>query len=98
VLSEFGGLTYAVNGHISNAQNSYGYGGCDSRDEFVSRLRAIYGEKIIPAVKDGLCASIYTQVSDVEDEINGLFTYDRKVDKISPEEFKDISDKLINSL
>ena len=98
VLSEFGGLTYAVEGHIANDQNSYGYGGCANREEFVQRLRSLYKTHIIPGVKDGLCASIYTQVSDVEDEINGLFTYDRKVDKITPEEFKDISDELINSL
>ena len=40
---------------------------------------------MIPCAENGLCAAIYTQVSDVEVEINGLLTYDRKVEKIDPE-------------
>ena len=43
----------------------------------------LYREEVIPLVKDGLCASVYTQVSDVEDETNGLLSYDRKVCKVS---------------
>jgi hypothetical protein len=39
-------------------------------------------DEVLPCVKNGLCAAIYTQVSDVEDEINGLVTYDRKVEKL----------------
>ena len=45
----------------------------------------LYTDEILPCVKNGLCAAIYTQVSDVEDEINGLVTYDRKVEKMDPE-------------
>ena len=41
-----------------------------------------YKKMVIPAIKDGLCGCIYTQLSDVEDEINGLYTYDRKVCKV----------------
>lgn len=90
VISEFGGLTLAVEGHIFNPQKSYGYGKCKDKAEFVARLRKLYLEQVIPLIKKGLCGTIYTQVSDVEDEINGLFTYDRKVDKVTPEEFADI--------
>ena len=44
----------------------------------------MYKNEIIPCIRNGLCAAIYTQVSDVEDEINGLLTYDRKVEKMDP--------------
>mgnify|MGYP006945400380 CR=1 FL=1 len=50
-----------------------------------AQLEKVYREHVIPAVKMGLCASVYTQISDVEDEINGLLTYDRRVEKLQPE-------------
>ena len=81
VLSEFGGFTYGAPGHIWNPHNTYGYGTCKTPEALTEKLRAIYENRVIPAVKKGLCASVYTQVSDVEDEINGLLTYDRKVCK-----------------
>ena len=81
VLSEFGGFTYAAPGHIWNTENTYGYGACKSPEALTEKLRHIYETRILPAVKKGLCASIYTQISDVEDEINGLLTYDRKLCK-----------------
>ena len=93
-LSEFGGYSYKVDGHIANENNSYGYGSCKSREEFVTAIRRLYEEQIIPLVPNGLCATVYTQVSDVEDEINGILTYDRAVCKLLPEEFTDISEKL----
>ena len=81
VLSEFGGFTYSAPRHIFNPDKSYGYGTCKTKEELTARLEKIYRERVIPAVKKGLCASVYTQVSDVEDEINGLVTYDRRVVK-----------------
>ena len=44
-------------------------------------MAALYRESSLPAVEKGLCAAIYTQDSDVEDEVNGLMTYDRRVVK-----------------
>ena len=93
-LSEFGGYSYRVDDHVFNPDKAYGYGKCDSREEFVSALRRLYETEIIPLVKDGLCAAVYTQITDVEDEINGLITYDRAVMKVTPEEFADIGEKL----
>lgn len=49
-------------------------------------------------MKKGLNATVYTQVSDVEDEINGLITYDRRIQKIKPEEFKGISEELVRGI
>ena len=84
VLSEFGGKTYKTEGHIFNPEKSYGYGGCETLEALNEVLVKLYTDEIIPNAKAGLCAAIYTQVSDVEDEINGLLTYDRKVEKIDP--------------
>ena len=85
VLSEFGGKTFKAQGHVFNPDKSYGYGGCETLEALNDALVKLYMEEIVPCVKNGLCAAIYTQVSDVEDEINGLVTYDRKVEKIDPE-------------
>ncbi len=90
IVSEFGGFTYSVEGHIFNPEKTYGYGACETREAYVEKLRAVYLNEALPAVEGGLCATIYTQVSDVEDEINGLITYDREVVKVKPEEFADI--------
>ena len=48
-------------------------------------FKKLYLEEVLPCIENGLCAAIYTQVSDVEDEINGLVSYDRKVEKLKPE-------------
>ena len=94
VLSEFGGFTYSVPGHIYNPEKSYGYGTCKTPEELTQRLREIYEQHVIPAISKGLCASVYTQVSDVEDEINGLVTYDRKVVKPDEAVMLKIAEKL----
>ena len=85
VVSEFGGKTYRVEGHIFNPDKTYGYGGCKTREELNEAIVKLYMEEVLPSAQNGVCAAVYTQVSDVEDEINGLVTYDRKVEKLSPE-------------
>lgn len=94
ILSEFGGLTYKVEGHVAYPERSYGYGTCKNRAELASKLTALYEMQVLPLVKKGLSAAVYTQISDVEEEINGLVTFDRKVLKITPEEFAPVSAKL----
>ena len=94
VLSEFGGFAYGVAEHIYNPDKTYGYGTCKTLEELNQKLRELYEKHVIPEVKNGLCAAIYTQVSDVEDEINGLVTYDRKVTKAERETMLSIAQKL----
>ncbi len=84
VLSEFGGYSHKVNGHVFN-DKEYGYRSFADREAFEKALIDLYETQVIPAVKQGLCAAVYTQVSDIEEEINGLLTYDRKVCKVSHE-------------
>ena len=98
VISEFGGIVYSVEGHVYNLDKSYGYGKVKSREGFVEKLRALYIDEVLPLIKKGLCATVYTQLSDIEDEINGLITYDREVKKIYPKEFEDISRMLYQEI
>ncbi len=94
VLSEFGGYCYAVEDHLFNPEKAYGYKTCASPEVLCQDLINLYETRIIPAIADGLCAAIYTQVSDVEDEINGLMTYDRKVVKVPAEPMQKLAEKL----
>ena len=94
VLSEFGGYAYPVEGHLFNTGNAYGYKACKSQAHFQESVDKLYREKVIPAARMGLCAAIITQVSDVEDEINGFLTYDRKVNKADEAQMQAIAREL----
>jgi len=96
-LSEFGGYSYKINGHSFNPVNTYGYRKYENKADFVAALQALYKNEILPAVGQGLCATALTQVSDVEDETNGLLTYDRRVQKIEADEIKPIFEEIINA-
>lgn len=80
VLSEFGGYSMAIDGHCTD-DGLYGYGTYKTLDELQKAFekRETQVQALIP---NGLCASVYTQVSDIEDEVNGIFTYDRKIKKL----------------
>ncbi len=93
-LSEFGGYAYKIEEHSFNKSKTYGYKKFKTREDFVKAFCSLYENQVLPLIKNGLCAAVYTQLSDVEDETNGILTYDRKVLKIKPEEFKTISDRL----
>ncbi len=81
ILSEFGGFSYKVEGHYFGAKN-FGYKKLKDKVSFTKAFIKLYEKEIIPSVCKGLAAAIYTQLSDVEDELNGLVTYNRKVLKI----------------
>lgn len=93
-LSECGGFTYKVEGHLFKSDKSYGYGNCKDSRELTVRIIDMYKAMVIPAIKNGLCGCIYTQLSDVEEEINGLYTYDREVCKVEKEEMKKLADMI----
>ncbi len=98
VLSEFGGKTFKCVGHVFNPDKSYGYGGCDSLDALNEAVAKLYLEEVLPCIGKGLCAAVYTQVSDVEDEINGLLTYDRRMEKLKEDVMLPIAEKLQSAL
>lgn len=94
VLSEFGGYSYKPEGHVFNEGNTYGYRFFEQREAFEQALLDLYKNEVIPTVEKGLCGAILTQVSDVEDETNGLLSYDRKVIKVSEQPFREIGETL----
>ena len=87
VLSEFGGYNLRLEGHCFN-EIDYGYKKLQTQEELWTAYEKLFREQILPAIPKGLAATVYTQVSDVEDELNGLFTYDRAVVKLPAEKLK----------
>lgn len=92
-ITECGGYKYMDSEHFFG-KKEYGYGTCKSSDELTCRIENMYQRMIIPYVKDGVCGCIYTQLSDVEGEINGLYTYDRKVCKVHKKRIQKISEDI----
>ena len=93
VLGEFGGLGLPLQDHLWWDKRNWGYRTFDER----AKLQAAYEgliEKLAPLVKQGLAAAIYTQTSDVEGEVNGLLTYDRKVVKFDAAKLAELHRKL----
>ena len=94
LLSEFGGYSFKIPEHSFNLDKTYGYRKCPDRESFVRDIRALYENQLLPLVSRGLCGAIYTQVSDVEDETNGLLTFDRAIEKLRPEDLADLAPRL----
>ena len=82
-LGEFGGLGLPVKDHTWQTKNNWGYRNISSESELEKAYTDLISQ-LMKFKKDGLSAAIYTQTTDVEGEINGLMTYDRKVSKIEP--------------
>ncbi len=81
LLSEFGGLGLRIKGHTFN-DKMFGYKVYKSTASLTKGYKKLFEKTIIPQITDGLSATVYTQVTDVEDELNGIMTYDRRVQKI----------------
>ena len=95
VVGEFGGHGWAVPGHLWDEQkNNWGYGGLpETADEYLTRYKESI--RVLAELKRrGICAGVYTQTTDVEGEINGLMTYDRKIIKIPAKELSEINSVL----
>ena len=93
VLSEFGGYNLPVTGHCFNSKN-FGYRAFRSPEALGEAITKLYESQIIPAKERGLAASVYTQLSDVEDEVNGFVTYDRKCVKLPKQLVRELSYRL----
>ena len=97
-VSECGGYTMAVEGHFYSKYAQYGYGASDTKEALTKDILYMYENMILPYVKTGVCGCVYTQLSDVEDEINGLYTYDRRVCKVVKEDMLSMAEKLQKQL
>lgn len=94
VVSEYGGYSNVVPDHVWNIKKCFGYLMFRSKKTLTNAYRRLHTTQVIPLIKHGLCALVYTQVSDVENEVNGILTYDRKVVKLDENMLKDINSKL----
>lgn len=92
-LSEYGGIAWPMPGH-EPPRRTYGYGTAKSRAELTGRYRKLQLETVLPQLRNGLSALVYTQVSDVEDEVNGLFTYNRQAIKPDPAAVRAVNEAL----
>lgn len=93
-LTEYGGYNCAVPGHCWGEGAEFGYKKIADPAEFNRAFQKLMEEQIIPAKESGLAAAVYTQVSDVEGERNGLLTYDRRVCKANEAIFRAVNAKL----
>ena len=93
-LTEFGGYSLPVAGHTAG-EKAFGYRMYRDRAAFQAAFERLYREEVIPCMREqGLSAAVYTQVSDVEDEVNGLLSYDRRVCKVDTERVRVINREL----
>lgn len=96
VLGEFGGLGLPLEGHTWLDKNNWGYRTFRDADTLFTTYSGYLGD-IVPFIKRGLSAAIYTQTTDVEIETNGLMTYDRKVIKVPEQKLRDAARKMYDA-
>lgn len=97
VLGEYGGIGWPVEGHLWQPDRNWGYVQFKSADEVLDTYEK-YADMLIELIDDGFAGAIYTQTTDVEIEVNGLMTYDRKVVKLDMERLSAINRKVIESM
>ncbi len=94
VLSEYGGYSTPSAGHMWKESDSFGYRAFKTKEAISTAYKQLHEKQVIPLIKKGLCATVYTQLTDVETEINGILTYDRKMCKIDKNIIREINKKL----
>ena len=97
VLGEYGGIGLALEGHLWKPDRNWGYvqfkNSKEVTDEYVK-----FGNELLKYIKQGFTAAVYTQTTDVEIEVNGVMTYDRKVMKMDEKRLRKMNDEIVNSL
>ena len=97
VLGEYGGIGLPVEGHLWQTDKNWGYVQYKNGDDVLKAYEG-YAEELIELVRKGFAAAVYTQTTDVEGEVNGLMTYDRKVVKMDAERLAKINRTVIESM
>ena len=92
ILSEFGGFVLPIEGHKIEGKKVYR--SFDDKDKWLEQYKLCIERDVISNIPKGLSASVYTQLSDVEEELNGFITFDREVIKVQPSKIKEINDKI----
>ena len=95
VISEYGGYQNTMSGHTWSNDKVFGlYLKFKNTDTLSAAYKNLHEKQVIPLIDKGLCATVYTQISDVENELNGIMTYDREHIKISEKVLKEINKKM----
>ena len=97
VLGEYGGIGLALKGHLWLPDKNWGYVQYNTPEEVTNEYQN-YANQLLELIKKGFSAAVYTQITDVEGEVNGLITYDRKVIKVDEVKVKTINRQICNSL
>jgi beta-galactosidase/beta-glucuronidase len=97
VLGEYGGIGLAVEGHLWQTDKNWGYIQFKNSKEVTDQYIK-HAEMLKETISRGYSAAVYTQTTDVEGEVNGLITYDRKVIKLEEDRLKKINTEICNSL
>ena len=92
-LTEFGGYAFPIPGHMA-CEKEFGYKHYKTKEELTANYKRLWEEEVYPNLEKGLSSTIYTQTSDIEEEINGLMTYDREENKFVEEELKTLHAKV----
>lgn len=92
-ITEYGGYSLVVPGHTWGSR-SFGYRRFPTQDRLEAALVRLHDREIVPAIGQGVAATVYTQLADVEDEVNGLVTYDRRVVKVDVATIRSMTDRL----
>ncbi|MGL1891548.1 MAG: glycoside hydrolase family 2 [Spirochaetaceae bacterium] len=95
-LSEYGGYNLNVPGHMWNENKKYGYKSFKDKNSLEKAYINLIEDQLIPKIKNGLSVAVYTQLTDVEIESNGYFSYDRKVQKIDTNVVRSLNQKIYN--
>ena len=98
VIGEYGGIGLPIKGHTWNIQEQWGYGDNMSNSEELMLQYEKYLEMLKVFVQTGCAAAVYTQITDVEGEVNGLITYDRMVIKVDIPRIKKDNQSVIDSM
>lgn len=94
VITEYGGYSRKVSDHIWNENKAFGYLMFKNKEKLSQAYKKLHEKQVIPLIDKGLCGTVYTQVSDVENEVNGIYTYDRSHLKIDEDIIKEINKQL----
>ena len=96
-VTEFGGYSLAVEGHDIISKRAFGYKTMHDRESLMHEIERLYTRDIVSNISKGLSACIYTEVSDVENEINGIITFDRAVEKVDREAMRRVNNKVYDT-
>lgn len=94
-ITEFGGYNLKVPTHMWDETRQFGYRFLGTREELTEAYLSLLEKELKPLIAQGLAVAIYTQTTDVEIEINGFLTYDRKVEKMDAQKIREAHTSLL---